>query len=42
MGGADSEAPAILDAYMGTYPGEEIRAEGAVRSLPPFARFLSM
>jgi predicted AAA+ superfamily ATPase len=42
MGGADSEAATILDAYMGTYLREEIRAEGAVRSLPPFARFLSI
>jgi predicted AAA+ superfamily ATPase len=42
LAGADSEAPAVLDAYMGTYLREEIRAEGAVRSLPPFARFLSI
>jgi len=37
-----SEAPAILDAYLETYLREEIRAEGSVRSLPPFARFLSI
>lgn len=30
----------ILDAYVNTYLQEEIRAEGAVRRLPAFSRFL--
>lgn len=33
-------APEILSAYVNTYLREEIREEGAVRKLPPFARFL--
>lgn len=31
-----------LDAYVGTYLREEIQAEGAVRNLPRFGRFLSI
>lgn len=31
-----------LDAYVGTYLREEIQAEGAVRDLPRFSRFLSI
>lgn len=31
-----------LDAYVGTYLREEIQAEGAVRNLPRFTRFLSI
>jgi predicted AAA+ superfamily ATPase len=31
-----------LDAYVGTYLREEIQAEGAVRNLPRFGRFLSL
>lgn len=31
-----------LDAYLGTYLREEIQAEGAVRNLPRFGRFLSL
>jgi predicted AAA+ superfamily ATPase len=29
-----------LDAYVHTYLAEEIKAEGLVRKLPPFSRFL--
>ncbi len=35
-----TNAADILSAYAGTYLREEIQAEGIVRSLPPFARFL--
>jgi hypothetical protein len=35
-------APDILSAYVDTYLKEEIRAEGLIRSFPPFARFLSI
>ena len=31
-----------LDAYVGTYLRDEIQAEGAVRNLPRFSRFLSI
>lgn len=37
-----SNAADILSAYAGTYLKEEIQAEGIVRSLPPFARFLTV
>jgi len=32
----------FLSAYVDTYLKEEIRAEGVIRSFPPFARFLSI
>jgi uncharacterized protein len=35
-------APDILSAYVDTYLKEEVRAEGVIRSFPPFARFLSI
>jgi predicted AAA+ superfamily ATPase len=37
-----SNAADVLSAYVGTYLTEEIRAEGAIRSFPPFARFLAI
>jgi predicted AAA+ superfamily ATPase len=37
-----ANAAAILEAYVDTYLKEEIRAEGLVRSLAPFVRFLSV
>lgn len=37
-----SNAADILNAYAGTYLKEEVQAEGIVRSLPPFARFLTV
>ncbi len=37
-----SNAAQILSAYVDTYLKEEIRAEGAVRSLAPFVRFLAV
>ena len=37
-----SNAADVLSAYVGTYLTEEIRAEGAIRSFPPFARFLAV
>ena len=37
-----SNAADILSAYAGTYLKEEIQAEGIVRKLPPFARFLTV
>lgn len=35
-----TQAAAILSAYVNTYLTEEIRAEGLVRQVPPFLRFL--
>lgn len=35
-------APDILSAYVRTYLNEEIKAEGAIRRLPPFVRFLAI
>ena len=37
-----SNAADILSAYAGTYLKEEVQAEGIVRRLPPFARFLTV
>jgi predicted AAA+ superfamily ATPase len=37
-----SNAADVLSAYVGTYLREEIQAEGAIRSFPPFARFLAI
>ena len=37
-----ANAAQILSAYVDTYLKEEIRAEGAVRSLAPFVRFLAV
>jgi predicted AAA+ superfamily ATPase len=37
-----SDAADVLSAYVGTYLREEIQAEGAIRSFPPFARFLAI
>lgn len=42
LAGDAMQVPEILDSYLGTYLREEIRAEGAVRSLPPFARFVTI
>jgi len=36
------EAVDILDAYFNTYIAEEIRAEGTIRKLAPFIRFLEV
>lgn len=38
----DHRTPDVLSAYVDTYLREEITAEGAVRNLPPFVRFLSI
>ena len=36
------DAPEFLAAYVDTYLKEEIRAEGLVRNVPPFVRFLGV
>lgn len=42
VAGEESQAAEILSAYVNTYLQEEIRAEGAVRNLAPFVRFLAV
>ncbi|MEJ2752997.1 MAG: ATP-binding protein [Chloroflexota bacterium] len=40
--GAGESVPDILAAYVNTYLKEEIQAEGFVRNVPPFIRFLAV
>jgi predicted AAA+ superfamily ATPase len=40
--GAGEAVPDILAAYVNTYLKEEIQAEGVIRNVPPFIRFLAV